>query len=167
MVNHSRHSSGLQLPSNARQLIWSSPAVAHTNAPVSPFLAAATRCEGPLKFLCKNGECIDSSKVCDSVKDCKDRSDEPKKECGKRPGFCPSWPVSLTKSCKNIPCTKKRHHPSRHVKESRQSHKGESFRSRYSVRVCSRARPSCIAPPFSSSPALVLGSLKTCLPACC
>uniref|UniRef100_A0AAQ5Y305 EGF-like domain-containing protein n=1 Tax=Amphiprion ocellaris TaxID=80972 RepID=A0AAQ5Y305_AMPOC len=42
----------------------------------------ATKCEGPLKFLCKNGECIDSSKVCDSVKDCKDRSDEPKKECG-------------------------------------------------------------------------------------
>uniref|UniRef100_A0A673WT25 LDL receptor related protein 8 n=1 Tax=Salmo trutta TaxID=8032 RepID=A0A673WT25_SALTR len=42
----------------------------------------ATKCEGPLKFLCKNGECIDSSKVCDNVKDCKDRSDEPKKECG-------------------------------------------------------------------------------------
>ena len=48
------------------------------------FSVAATKCEGPLKFLCKNGECIDSSKVCDSVKDCKDRSDEPKKECGKR-----------------------------------------------------------------------------------
>lgn len=48
------------------------------------FSLAATKCEGPLKFLCKNGECIDSSKVCDSVKDCKDRSDEPKKECGKR-----------------------------------------------------------------------------------
>lgn len=48
------------------------------------FFDAATKCEGPLKFLCKNGECIDSSKVCDSVKDCKDRSDEPKKECGKR-----------------------------------------------------------------------------------
>lgn len=48
------------------------------------FSVAATKCEGPLKFLCKNGECIDSSKVCDSAKDCKDRSDEPKKECGKR-----------------------------------------------------------------------------------
>lgn len=47
------------------------------------FPVPATKCEGPLKFLCKNGECIDSSKVCDSVKDCKDRSDEPKKECGK------------------------------------------------------------------------------------
>lgn len=45
--------------------------------------ATATKCEGPLKFLCKNGECIDSAKVCDNVKDCKDRSDEPKKECGK------------------------------------------------------------------------------------
>ena len=49
-------------------------------SPVS--CVAATKCEGPLKFLCKNGECIDSSKVCDSVKNCKDRSDEPKKECG-------------------------------------------------------------------------------------
>uniref|UniRef100_A0A8C7ZC51 LDL receptor related protein 8 n=1 Tax=Oryzias sinensis TaxID=183150 RepID=A0A8C7ZC51_9TELE len=42
----------------------------------------ATKCEGPLKFQCRNGECIESSRVCDSVKDCKDRSDEPKKECG-------------------------------------------------------------------------------------
>uniref|UniRef100_A0AAR2L8K8 EGF-like domain-containing protein n=1 Tax=Pygocentrus nattereri TaxID=42514 RepID=A0AAR2L8K8_PYGNA len=42
----------------------------------------ATKCEGPLKFLCRNGECIDGAKVCDNVKDCKDRSDEPKKECG-------------------------------------------------------------------------------------
>lgn len=50
----------------------------------SALFDTATKCEGPLKFLCKNGECIDSSKVCDSVKDCKDRSDEPKKECGKR-----------------------------------------------------------------------------------
>lgn len=69
------------------------------------FFAAATKCEGPLKFQCKNGECIDSTKVCDSVKDCKDRSDEPKKECGKRDltvftrlpvlvaGSCPSQPV--------------------------------------------------------------------------
>lgn len=48
------------------------------------FFGAATKCEGPLKFQCKNGECIDSTNVCDSVKDCKDRSDEPKKECGKR-----------------------------------------------------------------------------------
>ena len=52
------------------------------------FFDTATRCEGPLKFLCKNGECIDSSKVCDSLKDCKDRSDEPKKECGKRTFVC-------------------------------------------------------------------------------
>lgn len=51
------------------------------------FPAVATKCEGPQKFLCKNGECIDSSKVCDSVKDCKDRSDEPKKECGERACF--------------------------------------------------------------------------------
>lgn len=41
-----------------------------------------TKCEGPRKFRCRNGECIDSSKVCDSVKDCKDLSDEPVKECG-------------------------------------------------------------------------------------
>lgn len=56
----------------------------HADAPSASFVSfTATKCEGPLKFLCKNGECIDSSKVCDSVKDCKDRSDEPKKECGK------------------------------------------------------------------------------------
>lgn len=42
-----------------------------------------TKCDGPRKFRCKNGECIDSSKVCDNVKDCKDWSDEPMKECGK------------------------------------------------------------------------------------
>lgn len=46
------------------------------------FFSAATKCEGPLKFLCRNGECIDGAKVCDDVKDCKDRSDEPKRECG-------------------------------------------------------------------------------------
>lgn len=46
--------------------------------------ALATKCEGPLKFLCRNGECIDGTKVCDNVKDCKDRSDEPKKECSKK-----------------------------------------------------------------------------------
>lgn len=44
---------------------------------------AVTKCDGPKKFRCKNGECIDSSKVCDNVKDCKDWSDEPQKECGK------------------------------------------------------------------------------------
>lgn len=41
-----------------------------------------TKCEGLKKFRCRNGECIDASKVCDSVKDCKDWSDEPAKECG-------------------------------------------------------------------------------------
>lgn len=51
----------------------------------SPHHAIATKCEGPLKFLCRNGECIDGSKVCDNVKDCKDWSDEPKKECSKKP----------------------------------------------------------------------------------
>lgn len=48
----------------------------------------ATKCEGPLKFICKSGECIDSSKVCDSLKDCKDWSDEPVKECGEFRNFC-------------------------------------------------------------------------------
>ncbi|KAG9343351.1 hypothetical protein JZ751_014332 [Albula glossodonta] len=32
----------------------------------------STRCEGPQKFMCKNGECIDAGKLCDSNKDCKD-----------------------------------------------------------------------------------------------
>lgn len=45
-------------------------------------LTTVTKCDGPRKFRCKNGECIDSSKVCDSLKDCKDLSDEPPKECG-------------------------------------------------------------------------------------
>jgi len=48
----------------------------------------ATKCEGPLKFMCKSGECVDSSKVCDSIKDCKDWSDEPVKECGELRHFC-------------------------------------------------------------------------------
>lgn len=47
-----------------------------------------TKCDGPRKFRCKNGECIDSSKVCDNVKDCKDWSDEPVKECGKIISLC-------------------------------------------------------------------------------
>lgn len=49
---------------------------------LSDVFAAVTKCDGPRKFRCKNGECIDSSKVCDNVKDCKDWSDEPAKECG-------------------------------------------------------------------------------------
>lgn len=42
----------------------------------------ATKCEGPLKFMCNNGECIDSNRVCDNIKDCEDWSDEPMKQCG-------------------------------------------------------------------------------------
>lgn len=122
-MNRSRHCAGLHILPNMQQLIWSS--CAYKRYCVS-FFAAATKCEGPLKFLCKNGECIDRSKVCDSVKDCKDRSDEPKKECGKRifhgislhvlvTDLYPSWPVSLTTStcqqfCKNIPCTTEMSH---------------------------------------------------------
>lgn len=49
----------------------------------SDVFTTVTKCDGPKKFRCKNGECIDSSKVCDNVKDCKDWSDEPVKECGK------------------------------------------------------------------------------------
>lgn len=47
------------------------------------FFTSVTKCDGPKKFRCKSGECIDSNKVCDNVKDCKDWSDEPMKECGK------------------------------------------------------------------------------------
>lgn len=57
----------------------------------SPYIIVsftATKCEGPLKFMCKSGECVDSSKVCDSIKDCKDWSDEPVKECGELSHFC-------------------------------------------------------------------------------
>lgn len=45
-----------------------------------------TLCEGPNKFKCQSGECISLDKVCNSVRDCRDWSDEPLKECGKSPG---------------------------------------------------------------------------------
>lgn len=54
-----------------------------SNFVVCRVFTTVTKCDGPRKFRCKNGECIDSSKVCDNVKDCKDWSDEPMKECGK------------------------------------------------------------------------------------
>lgn len=54
-----------------------------SNSVVCCVFTPVTKCDGPRKFRCKNGECIDSSKVCDNVKDCKDWSDEPMKECGK------------------------------------------------------------------------------------
>lgn len=41
-----------------------------------------TLCEGPNKFKCHSGECITLDKVCNSVRDCRDWSDEPLKECG-------------------------------------------------------------------------------------
>uniref|UniRef100_A0A8C0D495 Low density lipoprotein receptor n=1 Tax=Balaenoptera musculus TaxID=9771 RepID=A0A8C0D495_BALMU len=41
-----------------------------------------TLCEGPNKFKCQSGECISLDKVCNSVRDCRDWSDEPLKECG-------------------------------------------------------------------------------------
>lgn len=46
-------------------------------------------CEGPRRFQCKSGECVDGGKVCDAQRDCRDWSDEPLKECG-------TVPVSLT-----------------------------------------------------------------------
>jgi low-density lipoprotein receptor len=45
-------------------------------------LFAVTLCEGPNKFKCHSGECITMDKVCNSVRDCRDWSDEPIKECG-------------------------------------------------------------------------------------
>uniref|UniRef100_A0A4W2IJS0 Low density lipoprotein receptor n=1 Tax=Bos indicus x Bos taurus TaxID=30522 RepID=A0A4W2IJS0_BOBOX len=41
-----------------------------------------TLCEGPNKFKCQSGECISLDKVCNSVRDCRDWSDEPLKDCG-------------------------------------------------------------------------------------
>lgn len=57
-------------------------------------VTTVTKCDGLKKFRCKNGECIDSSKVCDGVKDCKDWSDEPTKECGET-SLCPLPPPNL------------------------------------------------------------------------
>lgn len=46
-------------------------------------------CEGPRRFQCKSGECVDGGKVCDAQRDCRDWSDEPLKECGTVPvSFC-------------------------------------------------------------------------------
>lgn len=50
-----------------------------------------TLCEGPNKFKCHSGECITLDKVCDSVRDCRDWSDEPLKECGEPPGCGRLW----------------------------------------------------------------------------
>uniref|UniRef100_A0A671F9Y9 Low density lipoprotein receptor n=1 Tax=Rhinolophus ferrumequinum TaxID=59479 RepID=A0A671F9Y9_RHIFE len=41
-----------------------------------------TLCQGPDKFKCHSGECITMDKVCNSVRDCRDWSDEPLQECG-------------------------------------------------------------------------------------
>lgn len=45
------------------------------------FLCAASACNGPDKFKCRSGECIELSKVCNQLRDCSDWSDEPIKEC--------------------------------------------------------------------------------------
>lgn len=42
---------------------------------------SVTQCNGPEKFKCRSGECIEMSKVCNKVRDCPDWSDEPIKEC--------------------------------------------------------------------------------------
>ncbi|KAI4816944.1 hypothetical protein KUCAC02_009244 [Chaenocephalus aceratus] len=40
-----------------------------------------TQCNGPEKFKCRSGDCIEMSKVCNKARDCPDWSDEPIKEC--------------------------------------------------------------------------------------
>lgn len=67
-----------------------------------------TKCDGPRKFRCKNGECIDSSKVCDNVKDCKDWSDEPMKECGKITRTRPRAYMLLHMNAQNMLAGKKK-----------------------------------------------------------
>ena len=49
-----------------------------------------TLCEGPNKFKCHSGECISLDKVCNSIRDCQDWSDEPLKDCGE-PWGVGSW----------------------------------------------------------------------------
>lgn len=41
-----------------------------------------TKCEGPNKFKCHSGECINMDQVCNGVRDCRDWTDEPIKGCG-------------------------------------------------------------------------------------
>lgn len=47
----------------------------------SLYLSTVTQCNGPEKFKCRSGECIEMSKVCNKARDCPDWSDEPIKEC--------------------------------------------------------------------------------------
>ncbi|XP_012281536.1 modular serine protease-like isoform X2 [Orussus abietinus] len=44
-----------------------------------------------LQFSCKNGECIDSDRLCDGRADCRDRSDETSEECTKPGFYCPEY----------------------------------------------------------------------------
>lgn len=48
-------------------------------------------CEGPRRFQCKSGECVDGGKVCDAQRDCRDWSDELLKECGTVLSTSNSW----------------------------------------------------------------------------
>ena len=57
-----------------------------SEAPDRPFWLLVTLCEGPNKVKCHSGEWITLDKVCNSIRDCRDWSDEPLKECGEPPG---------------------------------------------------------------------------------
>lgn len=63
------------------------PSLPKVSQVLSTLLSGPTEstCEGPRRFQCKSGECVDGRKVCDAQRDCRDWSDEPLKECGTVP----------------------------------------------------------------------------------
>lgn len=59
-------------------------------------VSAVTQCNGPDKFKCRSGECVEMSKVCNKNRDCPDWSDEPLKECSE---FSPGWMQRAAGGC--------------------------------------------------------------------
>lgn len=55
----------------------------------SLLLAANSTCHVHTEFECGNGDCIDFSRTCDGVAQCKDKSDEKQSYCSKVPVLPP------------------------------------------------------------------------------
>lgn len=86
VLGHPLETSGAWGWSSAH-LPCSRPSLLKVSQVLSTLLSGPTEstCEGPRRFQCKSGECVDGGKVCDAQRDCRDWSDEPLKECGTVP----------------------------------------------------------------------------------